>query len=107
MDEFLSLLRKSSDKISTVYASVLQSKSIADSLFQGLVTASSSITPSMLATILKYPLSYPLTDIDMLFCECISALVAQDACRAELVFVTLLSFEDVGAAGSTPSSCKG
>lgn len=106
MDEFLSLLRKSSDKISTVYASVLQSKSIADSLFQGLVTASSSITPSMLATILKYPLSYPLTDIDMLFCECISALVAQDACRAELVFVTLLSFEDVGATGSTPFSCK-
>lgn len=106
MDEFLSLLKASSEKISTVYASVVQSKSIADSLFQGLVTASNSITPSMLSTILRYPLSYPLTDIDMLFCSCISGLIAQDASRAELVFTILLSCDDTGAPGNGCSPCK-
>lgn len=106
MEEFLSLLKKSSDKISTVYASVLQSKSIAESLFQGLATASNSITPSMLSTILRYPLSYPLTEIDILFCRCISGLIAQDASRAELVFVTLLTCEDAGAASSEKLPCR-
>lgn len=60
----------------------------------------------MLNTILKYPLSYPLTEIDLLFCECISGLIAQDTSRAELVFVVLLTCEDTETVSNEIVPCK-